>query len=180
MSRVGDCTIRLNRCVNPEPTLEFLAIRLLKGGRKQFVANWSLRTILMCLGSMAQDATHGCGLRLNHPRARKLANQWLAEKNLPFTSPLIVAIESPALFTPLSDFPDSGFGMIRLPLSGILDVADGIHRLAALRQMNLSRQILARTEWPIELIECIGGDDIARLNLQVRGKEHPRKKPNNR
>ncbi len=60
--------------------------------------------------------------------------------------------------------------MIRLPLSAILDVVDGVHRLAALRHMNLSRQTLTDTEWPIELIECLGRDDVARLNLQVRGK----------
>lgn len=134
----------------------------------------------MCLGFMAQDATHGCGFRLNHPRVRKLANQWLAEKSLPVTPPLVVAIESPATFTPLPDFPDSGFGMIRLPLSAILDVADGIHRIAALRQMDLSHQILARTEWPIELIECTDGADAAKLTIQVRGNKQPRKRQNKR
>jgi hypothetical protein len=128
---------------------------------------------------MAQDATPGCGLRLNYPRARKLGNQWLAEKRLPFTSPLVVAIESSALFTSLLDFPDSGFGMNRLPISAILDVVDGVHRIAAFRQMSLSRQILADTEWPIELMEYMGGDDVAKVNLQVRGKQRSRQKSNN-
>jgi len=164
--------------VNPEPTLDFLAIRLGKKGRQQFVANWSLRTILMCLGFMAQHATHGCGLRLKHPRVRKLANEWLAESRIPFTPPLVMAIESSTLFSPLPDFSDSGFSTIRLPLSALIDVVDGIHRIAAIRRMDLSHKFLAATEWPIELIECKGSDDLAKLNLQIRGNGQPFKVQN--
>ncbi|MEN8716224.1 MAG: DNA sulfur modification protein DndB [Verrucomicrobiales bacterium] len=160
-----------------EPTFEFLAIRLRKGGRQQFIANWSLKTILTCLGHMAQDSTHGCGLRINHSRARKLANNWLAESGIPFTSPLVLAIESPNTFRPLSKFPDSGFGIVSLPFSALIDVADGIHRIAAIRQMDLSPKILVESEWPVELIECKGGDDAAKLTSQLRRDLRPRRPP---
>lgn len=70
--------------------------------------------------------------------------------------------------------------MIRLPLSALIDVADGIHRIAALRQMELSHKILAETEWPIELIECADGDDASKLTSQVRGNKQPRKRQNKR
>ena len=126
---------------------------------------------------MAQHATDGCGLRLNNRRVTRLANQWLAEERIPLSPPLVVAIESPTAFAPLPDFPEAGFGMIRLQFPALIDVIDGIHRIAAIRQMDLSREVLAETEWPIELIECTGGDDATKLSLQVREHLRPRRTP---
>lgn len=158
-----------------DPSFEFLAIQLQKKGRRQFVANWSLRTILTCVGHMAEDSTHGCGLRLNHPLARKIAKRWLAKGNLPFASPLILTIKTSITFRSVSHLPDSGFGIVSLPFSALIDVADGIHRIAALRQMDLSQRSLVESEWPIELIECRNDEDAAKTTSQLRRSLHPSK-----
>ncbi|MGB6223041.1 hypothetical protein [Haloferula sp.] len=161
-----------------EPTLEFMAIRLQKKGRPQFIANWSLKTILFCLGSFAKDGTQGSGLRLNHPRARRMANDWLSAGSIPPAPPLLVAIGQGSTFTPHPAHPESGFGTLKLPLSKFIDVCDGIHRIAALRQLDLPSKSLTESEWPVEYIECSDLEDAGCLidNLRKESKRKPQQK----
>ena len=159
-----------------EPTFEFMAIRLQKKARQQFIANWSLKTILFCLGSFAKDGTQGGSLRLSHPRARKMANDWLSAGSIPPAPPLMVVIGQARTFTPLAAHPESGIGTLKLPLSKIIDVCDGIHRIAALRQLDLPSQSLIESEWPVEFIECTDLEDAACLieSLRKESKRPPR------
>lgn len=161
-----------------EPTLEFLAIRLQKAGRRQFIANWTLKTILLTLGPLATDAIHSSGLRLSHPRVRKLTDQWLVDGTFPAYPPLIVAISKGFEFRPLQISPDTGFGKMGLPLSAIVDVCDGIHRIAALQNLKLPTKILNESEWPVEFIECHDNEDAANLCGLLRGERQPGQKQN--
>lgn len=154
-----------------EPTLEFPAIRIQKGGRPQFIANWTLKTILITLGSLASDATHGSGLRLSHPRVRKLANQWREAGAFPVYPPLIVAISKGSKFEPFREDSDTGFGTMSLPLSLIVDICDGIHRIAALQNLKLSSKDLKESEWPVEFIECKDTEDTAKAIARFRGEK---------
>ena len=151
-----------------EPTFEFMALRLQKKGRPQFIANWSLKTILFCLGSFARDGTQGSSLRLGHPRARRMANEWLSSDSIPPAPPLVVVIGQGNTFSPLPTHPDSGIGTLKIPLSKIIDVCDGIHRIAALRQLDLPSLILTESEWPVEFIECSNLEDAACLIESLR------------
>lgn len=154
-----------------EPAFSFPALRLNKGGRQQFIANWSLKTILLMLGIFADDSKHGAGLRLNHPRVRKLTNQWLEKKEIPPFEPLIVVIGNSSEFSPMEAMPESGFGMLSLPFTDILDVCDGIHRIAALKTLKFSGIQISTSEWPIEFIECTDLADAAQLVSRLRGDE---------
>lgn len=156
-----------------EPTLEFPAIRLQKTGRRQFIANWTLKTILLTLGPLATDATHSSGLRLSHPRVRKLADQWLIDGTFPAYPPLIVAVSNELEFKPFQNAQDTGFGTMSLPLSSIVDVCDGIHRIAALQNLKLSSKILNQSEWPVEFIECHDTEDATNLIARIRGDKQP-------
>lgn len=151
-----------------EPTFNFPALRLNKGGRQQFVANWSLKTILFVLGSFATDATHGAGLRLNHPRVRKIANKWLTDDDISMTDPLTIFIRTTSEFNPSEIYPDSGFGTLSLPIADVFDVCDGVHRIAALKSLNLNNARLTSTEWPVELIECSDSLDAGQLVQRMR------------
>jgi hypothetical protein len=161
-----------------EPNIEFPAMQLQKSGRRQFIANWSLKTILLTLGPLATDSTHGSGLRLSHPRVRKLADQWLIDRTFPTYPPLIVAIAKGSEFKPLLNVNNTGFGTLELPLSSIVDVCDGIHRIAALQNLKLPIRILNESEWPVEFIECRDHEDAANLIARFRGEKKPRHKTN--
>ena len=159
-----------------EPTLEFMAIRLIKRTRPQFIANWSLKTILLCLGSFAKDGTQGSSLRLSHPRARKISKDWLSSGFIPPARPLIVTIGQGSTFTPLPEHPECGIGMLKVPLSEIIDVCDGIHRIAALLHLDMPSQSLIESEWPVEFIECTDLNDAASLTESLRKESKPRLK----
>lgn len=153
-----------------EPTLKFMAIRLRRGGRQQFIANWPLKMILFCLGSLAKDATQGSGLRLNHRRVRKLANEWIGDSAFPIMPPLLVLVEKNLEFTPLAENFEAGFGTLSLPLAKIIDVCDGIHRIAALKLIELSDNDLIASEWPVEFVECDDEWDAEQLTEKIRNE----------
>lgn len=153
-----------------EPTISFLALRLRKGGREQYIANWSLKTILFTLGEFSNDSIHGAGLRINHPRVRKIASQWTSDSAIPMMSPLIVLVGNASSFKDSESFPESGFGILSLALSDLLDICDGVHRVAALKSMDFSNDFLISTEWPVEIIVCKDGSDAAQLIQRMRNE----------
>jgi len=126
--------------------------------------------IVFCLGSFAKDATQGSGLRLNHRRARKLADQWICEGTFQVMPPLIVTIEKDVAFDPLEETIEAGFGTMNLPVSKIIDICDGIHRVAALKLLENSEASLIASEWPIEFIECDDEMDAIRLSERIRNE----------
>lgn len=152
-----------------EPSLEFPAIRLQKSGRVQFIASWSLKTILMALGSFAIDSTHGSGLRINHPRVRAIAKSWLEGETIPAYSPVIIAIDKTSTFAPLQEQAMRGFGMMTLPFSAIIDICDGVHRVAALQLSKFPMDQLRKVEWPVEFVECNDETVAAELSARLRG-----------
>lgn len=153
-----------------EPTISFLALHLRKGGCEQYIANWSIKTILFTLGEFANDSTRGAGLRLSHPKVRKIASQWMSDCAIPMMSPLIILIGNGSSFRASESFPESGFGMLNLPLLEIIDVCDGVHRVAAIKLLDLSNDFMVSTEWPVEIIVCNDPTDAAQLVQRIRNE----------
>lgn len=82
--------------------------------------------------------------------------------------PLIVLFEKGAKFEPLPDALGTSFGILSLPLGNIIDVADGAHRIAALKITDQLRLLSDSMELPIEFIECENQEDAARLTERIR------------
>ncbi len=146
-----------------DPTIDFPAISALKNGRQQYLTSWSMRTVLFCLSPHATNATDGSGLRLNPNVAAKIAATWTKNGEAPCIRPIVVAIRSDARFSPLATAPKTGLGTLQLPLGAILDVCDGVHRIAALEKAGFPSAILTKSTWPIHLIEVKDDHDLARL-----------------
>ena len=154
-----------------DPTIDFPAISSLKQGRRQFVTSWSLRTVLFCLSPHASNATHGSGLRLNSNVASRIGANWAKIGEASCITPIVVAIGSDARFSPLQTAPKTGLGNLQLPLGAILDVCDGIHRVAALEKAGLPSSTLTKNTWPIHLVEVMDDDDLV---VFLRGVEKSR------
>ncbi len=111
-----------------DPIIEFPVIASLREGRRQFITTWSLKTVLLCLSSIADHATQRAGLRINNNAASKIALEWTEAGECPSVKPIALAFSSVARFVPLPSAPNSGIGMLSLSLGAILDVLDGIQR----------------------------------------------------
>ena len=146
-----------------DPIFEFPVIASLRSGRRQFITTWSLKTVLLCLSSIADHATQRAGLRINNGAASKIALEWAETGEYPSVKPIVLAIRSDALFVPLSSGPTTGMGMLSFPLGAIDDVLDGIQRIAALQKATLSNRSLPPSTWPIHLIEVADDQDLAIL-----------------
>lgn len=146
-----------------DPTIDFPVISSLKQGRRQFVTSWSLRTVLFCLSPHASNATHGSGLRLNSNVASRIGANWAKNGEAPCITPIVVAIGSHARFSPSQTAPNTGLGNLQLPPGAILDVCDGVHRVAALEKAGLPSVMLTEITWPIHLVEVMDEDDLAGL-----------------
>jgi hypothetical protein len=146
-----------------DPIIEFPVIASLRQGRRQFITTWSLKTVLLCLSSIADHAAQRAGLRISNNAASKIAWEWTEAGECPSVKPIALAFRSDARFVPLLSAPHTGIGMLSLPLGAILDVLDGIQRVAALQKATISNQNLSQSTWPIHLIEVADEHDLAIL-----------------
>lgn len=156
-----------------EPTLKFVAIKMNRVGRQHYIASWPVRMILSFLGSLAVDSAHGSGLRLNHRKSRAMASQWAADGIFPIVSPLIVTIEKGVSFEQMEETVPPGFGLLSLPISKIIDLCDGVHRVAALKHLESTEGELLTSEWPVEFVECDDEVDAAKLSEATRSHAIP-------
>ena len=155
------------------PTIEFPVIVALKEGRRQFVTTWSLKTVLFCLSSFTANATHGAGLRVNQHLASKIAKEWATRGEIPPVPPLVVAIRSGSDFNRAPCAPDTGLGTLTMPIGAILDVCDGIHRVAALAKSRLPSATLLQNTWTILIIEVSDSHDLAALSAGCEKHRNP-------
>ena len=146
-----------------DPIIEFPVISSLKEGRRQFITTWSLKTVLLCLSSFATNGTHGAGLRINQLLASKIAKEWATRGEIPPIPPLVVAICG-GDFNRAPASPDAGLGTLKMPIGAILDVCDGIHRVAALEKSRLPSKTLLENTWTIHIIEVRDSHDLADLS----------------
>lgn len=112
-----------------DPIFEFPVIASLRQGRRQFISTWSLKTVLLCLSSIADHVTQRAGLRINNSAASKIALEWAEAGEYPCVKPIVLAIRSDARFVPLPSAPATGIGILSLSLGAIHDVLDGIQRI---------------------------------------------------
>lgn len=135
--------------IESDPVFEVSAMSSGAKDRPQFLTVWSLSTILRCLSPFVEEAERSASSRLNLALVKKLAKAW-SGSSVPFSPrPIVVAVKAPTQFVAWGENPNSCAGTIRLRSQAILDVCDGIHRIAALAASKLPLAAYKEATWPV-------------------------------
>ncbi len=141
-------------------SIEFPAIASLHGNRKQFIATWPLIVIRRILGIFAEGLERDTSSRLDLRLAENLAKVWRDKSTAFSPDPLCIAVNETIAFNPLDENPINCIGTLRLPQDAILDVCDGLHRLAALNHCQLLSSEMKEISWPIHFISVRNTEDL--------------------
>ena len=149
--------------MNHEPTLTIPVIAAGSTKRRQFLTTLSLKTICMLVDPILQRKTQAAGLPPPSLNAPQIAATWKQRGGIESIKPIVIAIDQGCLFKALDESLNVGIGILECPLSAIVDVCDGMQRIAALHLIALKTTDLTANEWPVQLIETNGKDDLASL-----------------
>jgi DNA sulfur modification protein DndB len=129
---------------------EFLGIKGKQGALLQFATTWSLSIVLRLLSPIAKkainDPVHELDLRFIDCLAADLSDPDFCLSY----SPIVVGVSSPIEFTEDAVFPTCG--KVKIPISAMLHIVDGTHRVAALIKANLPRSRLISDTIPVVLL----------------------------
>jgi len=153
-----------------EPTVTIPVLAAGNAKRRQYLTTLSLKSILMLVEPILQQKTKGAGLRENPLVARKIAAIWAHRGEVESIKPIVIAIDRACRFKPLDETRNAGAGMLECSWSAFLDVCDGIQRIAALRITVMKNADLAATDWPVQLIETNGKDDLAAVVTMIQNQ----------
>jgi len=148
-----------------------ISIPVFGGGRsmrRQFLTTLSLKVLCQLLSPILECKDQGAGFRADPLAAKKIVNHWRGRGEIKATTPIVVAIRSDCCFVPYETGLNYGLGTLECPLNAILDVCDGIQRLAAIKMAQKANDELLRNEWPVHLIETHGFEDLAHVTEMIR------------
>jgi len=153
-----------------EPTVTIPVLAAGNAKRQQYLTTLSLKSILMLVEPILQQKSKGAGLRENPLLTRKIAAMWERRGEVESIKPIVIAIDRGCRFKPLDETRFAKAGMLECPWSAFLDVSDGVQRIAALRIIAKKKTNLATTDWPVQLIETYGTDDLAAVVTMIQNQ----------
>jgi hypothetical protein len=86
----------------------------------------------------------------------------------------VVAVKAPTQFVAWGENPNPCAGTIRLRRQAILDVCDGIHRIAALAASKLPLAAYKEATWPVQFLQVRGRRELEVVNRHFDVERSPR------
>lgn len=154
----------------PSITIEFPAIAGIQAGRPQYATVWSLDLLLRltdeCLGRLLRDPDAAVDSRF----IRRLADELSEDIDERMQHPFMLALLGEVEFLP--DPTNTGIGTVRIDANTRIQVLDGLHRLAALRQANLHPTELSPYQVPVLLLPLQSDEECAKCRgAVIRSRE---------
>ena len=153
-----------------EPTITIPVLGSGPEGRRQFVTTMSLRSILLLVAPVIQRTDRAAGFRMDRLAAKKIADEWKKRGDMESLKPIVIAISGDCRYVPLEDGQRDGPGQLVCPLNAILDVCDGIQRLAAIKQAMIRPNELRENEWPVHLVQANDSQRLEEVTTMVRNQ----------
>lgn len=165
-----------------EPTVTIPAISSFSKKKRQYATVLPVRILLLLVASIIQQKDRGAGFRLDALTAKKISETWWKRGDVECLSPMILAIRKGATFTNSKGNKEPGLGTLSFPFDSVVDVCDGIQRIAAAQVSSRRDPDMLRNEWPVQLIETSDEADLLAINAMMRrqtqvGSGQTRRKP---
>lgn len=155
-----------------EPKFTFPAFIGTNQIRRQYVTTLPVNAIRRLAAPILSQKSKGAGLRQDRVLTRRIISQWDSSGKIESITPVVVAISEDHEFKSNNELMIQEFGNLHLPLSSILDICDGIQRIAALDSPVALSKNQSGDHWPVHLIEIHSKNELTTIRETLTERKH--------